>query len=33
MSGSDQIVINTRERASSSDINDLQSLKDRTLLD
>lgn len=33
MSGSDQIVINTRERASSGDINDLQSLKDRTLLD
>lgn len=33
MSGTDQIVINTRERASSGDVNDLQSLKDRTLLD
>lgn len=33
MSGTDQIVINTRERAVSADINDLQSLKDRTLLD
>ena len=33
MSGTDQVVINTRERASSGDINDLQSLKDRTLLD
>lgn len=33
MSGSDAIVINTRERAASGDINDLQSLKDRTILD
>ena len=33
MSGTDQIVINTRERAASGDVNDLQSLKDRTLLD
>ena len=33
MSGTDTIVINTRERASSGDINDLQALKDRSLLD
>ena len=33
MSGTDQIVLNTRERATSNDVNDLQSLKDRTFLD
>lgn len=33
MSGTDQIVYNTRERAVSADYNDLQSLKDRTLLE
>lgn len=33
MSGTDQIVLNTRERASSDDMNNLQALKDRTLLD
>jgi hypothetical protein len=33
MSGTDQIVFNTRERATSDDVNNLQSLKDRTFLE